>query len=210
MSELESIKKTIDTKSESLIENQNCKYEGCNGSIPNDGYKCDTCGKAPLGGRRPGAGFPEGVKKKKTIDKMRVMKSFRERVQQHADHLFNAQYDLAVGEKYLMVRRRIGSGDKVKYKTEVVTDVEVIKEYIDNPEVLNKSGDDYYYITTRAPSNQALDSLLDRGLGKPTEKIEIEGGFFKADKLIIEVTDDRAIEPERDIIEIESETEVSS
>ena len=194
MSELEPIDKTLSSKGEKLKS-----YSLVGKSF-----------KGQLGGARPGAGMKKGTITKPKQEKLAVMKGFRERVQKHADHLFNAQYDLAVGEKYLMVRRRIGSGDKVKYKTEVVTDVEVIKEYIDNPEILNKSGDDYYYITTRAPSNQALDSLLDRGLGKPTEKIEIEGGFFKADKLIIEVTDDRAIEPERDIIEIESETEASS
>ena len=194
MSGLESIDKTINSKREKVKSS----------SLVGKSFK------GQLGGARPGAGMPKGTITEPKARKMAIEKSFRERVQLHADHLFNAQYDLAVGEKYLMVRRRIGSGDKVKYKTEVVTDVEVIKEYIDNPEILNKSGDDYYYFTTRAPSNQALDSLLDRGLGKPTTKIEIEGGFFKADKLIIEVADDRAIEPERDIIEIESETEASS
>ena len=107
MSELESIDKTINSKREKVKSS----------SLVGKSFK------GQLGGARPGAGMPKGTITKPKARKMAIEKSFRERVQLHADHLFNAQYDLAVGEKYLMVRRRIGSGDKVKYKTEVVTDV---------------------------------------------------------------------------------------
>lgn len=213
MEEPEDIKAIISKKSESLIENQGCGYEGCDGHIPADGYKCDTCGKAPMGGRRPGAGFPQGVHKAKTLEKMKIKKAFDQRIMQHADRLFNAQLNLAVGEQVLMVRTESGEGKKRKVTHEQITDATTIKRFLDesdgHPSSLGEE-ENWYYLTTKPANNQAIDSLLNRGLGKPTEKIEIEGGFFKADKLIIEVANERPVEPEAEIIEIEPETEAST
>ena len=122
---------------------------------------------------------------------MEVKRKFVERVNKAADRLFNAQLDIALGEKFLMVRIPIND-EKSKYKTEVVTDPEIIAEYLDdNGATLNNSGDDYYYMTTRPANNQAIQSMLDRAFGKAPEKIEIEGAFFKANKLEINIVQKR-------------------
>lgn len=193
MSEPELIGNILDKSSESLKESQlACAYKGCDGVI--DDYKCSTCGKAPLGGKRPGSGFPKGAKKKKTIDKMKANDHFRTRTLLHLDRLYNAQMSLAVGEQVLMVqiKDRDSKGKVTKITHDVVRDIDTIKQYLDNEEgsgggdELNDS-DHYYYLTTKPANNQALDSLLNRALGKAPDKLEIEGGFFDQPQLTIKV-----------------------
>lgn len=172
MSEPEGIENILDDKLESLKENQVEKKHG---------------------GARPGAGFPKGAKKKKTLEAMKIREYFNQRVMKHVDDLFNAQYQLATGEQVLMVKikERNSEGKVIRSYFEQVTDKETIKQYLDY-EFANE-GDDpndeehFYYLSTKPANNQALDSLMNRALGKVPERLEIEGRFFQSNEITIKV-----------------------
>lgn len=125
------------------------------------------------GGARDGAGRPKGSMNSDSKERMKVKAAFIQRVNKNADRLFNAQFDLAIGEKYLMVKRVEGEGKNRKTWVEVVTDVETIKDYLDDDgETLNKdAGEDFYYLTTKPANGMAIDSLLNRAIGKPEDKV---------------------------------------
>ena len=178
MADLESTKDILDSKLDKLKET-----------------KKDREYKANYGGARPGAGFPAGQLKRKTLERRAIKAEFDKRVMKNADRLFNAQLNLAVGEQYLMVKVTEGEGKNAKSSHEVVKDPELIQRFLDDndgsPTSLEEEGH-WYYLSTKGANNQAIDSLLNRGFGKPTEKIEIEGGnFFKADTMTINVVKGR-------------------
>jgi len=200
MAELEKMDDIMKLKVEKLDSIQFDKCRKCY-QVAVDAVKCLKCGTYRLGGKRENSGRKV---LQKTIETIEVKRKFIDRVNKKADKLFNAQLDIAIGEKYLMVRIPIDESKK-KYKTEIVEDPEIIKEYIDdNGQTLNSSGDDYYFMTTRPANNQAIESMLNRAFGKAPEKIEIEGSFFKANKLEINIVQkrDNGLD-EEDIIDAE-------
>lgn len=127
--------------------------------------------KGKHGGRRPGAGRAKGSVNKATKEMKEARKAFIERVNKNVDKLFNAQLDLAIGEKYLMVIKTVGKGAKQRRETSIVTDPELIKQYLDDE--LEVTDEEYYFMTTKPANNQALDSLLNRSFGKPTDKVDV-------------------------------------
>lgn len=137
------------------------------------------------GGKRKGAGRQKGSMNKATMDTKITKRRFQQRVNQNADKLFNAQLDLAIGEKHLMVVRTEGTGKNRKRWTEIVENPDMIRQYLDDE--LMDDDEHYYYMTTKPANNQAIDSLLNRSFGKATEKVEFEGGLFKASQLTIKV-----------------------
>lgn len=140
--------------------------------------KNNSVKKSKNGGVRPGAGRPKGSMNEATKVRMAAKIEFQRRVARHADELFHSQFDLAKGEKYLMVKRVEGEGNKRKTWVEVVTDVQTIKDYLeDDGATLNRdAGEEYYYMTTKAANNLALDSLLNRAFGKAEESLDITSG----------------------------------
>lgn len=138
--------------------------------------------KSKRGGARPGAGHPKGKKTERVIEREAALRAFRDRVAKNADKLFNAQADLAVGEKYLMVIRTVGTGAKQRRETSVVTDPELIKQYLD--EDLEDTDTEYHFITTKPANNAALDSLLNRTFGKPQDNVDFTSGGEKVDAFI--------------------------
>lgn len=127
------------------------------------------------GGKRPGAGRRPGSKGKKTLEKIAVQEAFNQRVLLHADHLFTAQYKLAVGSQRVF-RIDVTKDSKGNEKREhtLVTDPDEIKDLLDEHD--GESGvvsDSYYYFSEVLPDNRALDSMLNRGLGKPKDSMEI-------------------------------------
>jgi hypothetical protein len=125
------------------------------------------------GGARPGAGRPKGTVEPQTIERERAKARFLNRVHKTADELFEAQFNKAVGETYLMVKKTVGSGKDRKSWTEIVTSPEMIRQYIDDE--LEDTDSEYYYMTTKPADNQAIQGLLDRGFGKATEKVQLGG-----------------------------------
>lgn len=135
-----------------------------------------TCkgGKGTNGGAREGGGRKPGkVSEQKMILKLQK-EALQKRIASHADQLFNAQFNLAVGQTMLFVKvtERDSKGKPLRTYHERVESQETIKEYLDDEEAMNDD-EHYYYITTRPANNQALTSLLDRAFGKPKENIEL-------------------------------------
>lgn len=121
------------------------------------------------GGKRPGAGRPQGKANAATIERAAIKRALQDRVAQHVDRLFHAQMTLAEGVTYLY---RIDQDSKGKNLPAVrVDDPGEIKAFIDG----EVDGDSYYYITTDRPDNRAIDSLLDRAFGKADQKLEASG-----------------------------------
>jgi hypothetical protein len=127
--------------------------------------------KKSRGGKREGSGRPLGSIEAKKASQIAAKERFLSRVHVNADKLFNAQLDKAVGEKYLMVKKTSGTGKDRKSWTEIVTDPELIKQFLD--EELDDTDQEFYYMTTKPADNQAIQGLLDRGFGKAQEKVDI-------------------------------------
>lgn len=111
-----------------------------------------------------------GVKAIEDISIQEIEKEFQKRVGFSAHKLLNAQMSIALGTQSLY-RVNIGVDDRGKEKRthSLVTDQEEIRQYLDDPTMIN--GSDYFYITTKAPDNNAINSVLDRLLGKASTKI---------------------------------------
>jgi len=121
---------------------------------------------------RKNNGRKKGSVNKATAESKLAKKLFVERVNKNVDKLFNSQLDLAIGEKYLMVVRTTGKGAKARRETSIVTDPDLIKQYLDDETSLDDENE-YYFMTTKPANNQALDSLLNRSFGKPKESVDI-------------------------------------
>lgn len=130
-------------------------------------------GQPQHGGAREGAGRPKGSENADTKRRRMAASIFKDRVAQHADKLFNAQLDKAVGEKFLFVKRTINAGKKnERHETEIVTDPEIIKQYLDDE--LNQQGDDdFYFISTKGADNYAIESLLNRAFGTAVKAVDL-------------------------------------
>lgn len=117
-------------------------------------------------------GRPKGSKTKATLLKEEVMKAWRQRVMEQANNLLNYQLTLARGQTFLY-KIEINPKTKSKSRPILVEDQEIIEAYLNNE--LNNEKDEYYYLTTKEPSNHAIDSMLDRAAGKATNVTEISG-----------------------------------
>jgi hypothetical protein len=128
------------------------------------------------GGRRAGSGRPEGSKNRATLERQAVADAFNQRVMQKADALFNAQLSLAVGSARVFRVDEEGEGKNKKRVHTLVTSEDEIKTLLDEHDGGAGVVDGvFYYITTVQPDNRALDSLLNRALGKPKETHEHSG-----------------------------------
>jgi hypothetical protein len=148
--------------------------------------------KSKKGGARPGAGHPKGVKTNRVIEREAALRLFRDRVAKHTDSLLNAQLSLAKGTQMLFVIHTDSKGKRGK--PEMITDVETITRFLDENEgndgtldmhyAEGSKAEDYFFMTTAAPSNQALESLLNRTYGKPQESVDITSGGEKLEGVI--------------------------
>lgn len=132
------------------------------------------------GGARPGAGRPKGKANPATIERSKVKEAVLDRIHLNADKLLNAQMNKALGETYLMHKFTIGTGSKQRTETEIVTDPETIKDYLDDQ--LDTDNGEWYYMTTKPADNLALQGLFDRAFGKANATVENTG----EQKLIVE------------------------
>lgn len=129
------------------------------------------------GGKREGAGRKPGSKGKKTLEKLLVIEAFNQRAMLHADALFQAQLKLATGSQrvFRIDETKDGKGN-TKREHVLVTDAEEIKQLLDELEGGDGTVDgNYYYFQTVMPDNRAIDSLLNRSLGKVADKTELTG-----------------------------------
>jgi len=124
----------------------------------------------PNGGKRLGSGRKKGFFGEEKTAALEAKKQFQLRVAKNVGRLFNAQFNKAVGESYLMWEHNIGTRKTPRLIVEIVKDPEIIKQYLDGS--LESEG--YYYITTKPADNSAITNMLDRGLGKATDHIEAD------------------------------------
>lgn len=117
------------------------------------------------GGARPGAGRPRGSKN--AITKRVEMKEadVKKRIIKHFDELISAQLTLAKGVSYLYKIEMKNVGGRRKPVHILVTNPKEIQKYLDGD-----ASEEYYYITADKPDRGAIDSLLDRTLGKAGQK----------------------------------------
>jgi hypothetical protein len=123
------------------------------------------------GGARPGAGRPKGSMNYATKKRLAIRHTFEDRILHSADVLLNAALNKALGESYLYHRYKVGSGSKERMETEIVTDPETIKDYIDG-ELDDLPDSEYYYISTKPVDMVAVKELYDRAFGKAKETVE--------------------------------------
>lgn len=187
MADPEPIANTIDAKSEELKKVSKMHCDKCG----KDTHTTESHGKK--GGARANSGMQPGTKIGRTLEQKAVRDNFNQMVMRAATKLFNAQFNLAIGEQSLFLKKTIGEGKNRRTEIDVVTDVETIKEYLvdDGLYLNNQSDEEYYYLATKPANNMAIDSLLNRGIGKAPDRIEIDGGFFIQNKLIVEVVGPR-------------------
>ena len=155
--------------------------------------KSERIEKDNRGGYRPGAGRRKGSKNAKTIErelirselrralpmgldgKVRspseaVMNSdiaaeFKSRVALNSHNLLNAQMSVALGcQQLFKVVNSLDDKNKPCRRHVLVTDPIEVRDFLDDPEQFD--GEGYYYMTTQKPDNAAINSLLDRMMGK--------------------------------------------
>lgn len=128
------------------------------------------------GGKRPGAGRRPGSKGKKTLEKELELQYIKDRVTAAKKKIVDAQISLAQGVSFLFridkVRKKNGDIAFEK-KPVLVTNEEEIEGYLAGD--FEEDDDSYYYITAIKPENAAIDSLLDRTIGKPKQTTELVG-----------------------------------
>lgn len=145
------------------------------------------------GGKREGAGRPRGARSFTTEMREAMINEIRGRTHDVTRNLFNAQMTLATGQTFLFkIEKEFVEPNKTYPKgywrslpAKRVTELSEIEEYLDyvvreeNDEIENEEKHDkertFYYITTKEPNNQAIDSLLDRTLGTAVKITEISG-----------------------------------
>lgn len=133
------------------------------------------------GGAREGAGRPKGSENEETRKRRIAEREYKERVVAHIHDLFNSQLALSKGLSYLyrIDETEDDKGKKIR-KHVLVESPSEIRDVLDDLEGSTSGtsgeGDDekYYYITTKAPDNKAIDSMLDRVFGKAKQATVLE------------------------------------
>ena len=130
--------------------------------------------KSPRIGKR-GKG-KKVLEREKKIEDIRQM--YIDGVLDKIPELADAQMRLAKGHDYLYKNVCTGKGKYKKCKWEMVTSQNEILQYLNGEFEDSNSDDDegYYKITTVRPDNRAIDSALDRTIGKPQTNLDITSG----------------------------------
>lgn len=134
--------------------------------------------KKPRGGARKGSGMKKGQKTQKTIEKEEARKAYQQLVLQNLRPLFGSQLSLARGVSYVYrIDRHYTKGSPVRVEHVLLEDPREIADALDIIENADPNGTEdgngFYYVTTKAPENRAIDSLLDRALDKSKQVTDV-------------------------------------
>ncbi len=117
----------------------------------------------------------QGQKTRKTIAREAARAAYQQLVLQNLRPLFSSQMALARGVSYVYRIDRHGKGSSLRIEHVLLEDPREIADALDIIENGDPNGDDeghgFYYVTTKAPENRAIDSMLDRSIGKPAQPI---------------------------------------
>lgn len=106
----------------------------------------------------------------KELDTEEVTEFINKRIALHSSTLVTSMLSAAMGQQFLYkVVLAVDDKGKPKKKHIQVTDPDEIRQYLDNP--LEVQGEDYFYITEKQPDVNAINSLLDRFMGRATTKV---------------------------------------
>jgi hypothetical protein len=159
------------------------------------------------GGKRPGAGRKPGSKSAKTLERERVFAALAQRIMTRADRILDSQMILANGQQilYKIEKEWVStgapkkSGEKSGFwrpkNPELVASEWEIRDYIENfaehegvytLDDPNDQSATYYFITVKEPSNRAIDSMLNRALGKAINHVDLtsDGKEIKGNSII--------------------------
>ncbi len=130
-------------------------------------YKAELLKMLPPNLQRSEKALTKAIKE---LNEEEIEETFKKRIALHSNRLLTAQLDAALGEKYVYkCLHKKDSNGRVTKKHVRVTDPDEIQHFLDNP--LLTDGDDYMYITTKEANVNAIDSIMDRFLGRPTSKV---------------------------------------
>ena len=139
--------------------------------------KKDSVVKGKNGGARVGAGRPKGGENEETARRRLAEREYKERVVAHIHDLFNSQLALSKGLSYMfrIDETEDDKGKKVR-KHVLVESPDEMREVLDELDGSDSGTveDTYYYITTKAPDNKAIDSMMDRVFGKAKQSTVLE------------------------------------
>lgn len=146
--------------------------------------KTNSLARPQNGGKRANSGRKKGGKNPSTIqaekelalglkENKEVTKQFKERIASNIHNIFNAQYANAVGTFHMFRKEYPLDKDgepnfKLQPQHILVTDPEEIKDYLDG-----KKSEEFYYVNTAKPDNNAADSLLNRLMGRAAQTIAL-------------------------------------
>lgn len=119
-------------------------------------------------------------KRKTTLIREDIFRDTQNKVVERTLGLMEKQYQLAIGDVRVFVSRSHweGKGNNrklVKGKTEIITNEEKITEAIDYESGVRTGKEDpnvelkHYFVMVKEPNLKAIESLLNRTYGKPTE-----------------------------------------
>lgn len=127
-----------------------------------------------LKGFQPGNRVGKG-KQKKTIDKEIALEELRQTVLKEIKPMLRSAVSNATGLTVMFQKKKVKNKKTNKFERTGdlirVTDADRVEELLKG----NCLGDDWYYITTKDPNIQALNTLLDRTFGKAKESLELSG-----------------------------------
>lgn len=118
-----------------------------------------------LGGR------PIGSKTEATLQKEAIARELKQFFMKVAKPLAISQAALAKGLTFLYVIKTYKGGKRSKPM--IVKDTDVIERYLAGE--LDNGQNEYFFMATERPNNQALDSIFDRSFGKAIATVEITG-----------------------------------
>lgn len=129
----------------------------------------------PRGGYRAGSGKKKGSKHKKTLEREAARKAYEQMVLENLRPLFQRQLLLANGVNYVYrIDRHERKGQPVRIEHVLLESPSEIADALDlimNEDFQDPHETGFYYVTTKAPEGRAIDSMLDRSIGKPAQPI---------------------------------------
>ena len=143
------------------------------------------------GGKREGAGRPEGSRNAETLERDRVFSQIRQRIMQKADRILNAQLSLAEGQQFLyrIDTTTDAKGKQTKSKPILVVSPDEIASFLDGEYGHGDSqntDEEYYFITTKEPVNNAIDSMFDRTFDKAKQNNQLDVNIKELPKPILD------------------------
>lgn len=125
------------------------------------------------GGPREGAGRRTGSRNKKTLVQEAERKAFVQLALENLRPIFRKQLLLAMGQTFVYRKEYHGKGATLRIEHVLLEKPHEIADALDtiaNNDFQDPEGE-YVYISTKSPENRALDSILDRSIGKPATPI---------------------------------------